>query len=260
MKNLNQYVLESIKNYKVGNNGKSKQPTIFPERCYQKYQNATLSKDDINEIECADTSNVTNMGAMFLCANVKSVWDKRGKNIANKSLDLTSWDMSKVRDIHMMFWSSEFEQLDLSNWDTSNISKIDSTFGLCKKLKYLNISGWDDSNFYIDYDTYNSCKHNPFYGCYSLSTIIFGPNFGQNNRKDRHGHGEEAFRIDIKWCGANNNFNLSSDTWDSMLTMYDRKKARLDAMPIYLNNKHNIPDGWKDKIEAKGYKVCLFDK
>ena len=257
MKNLNQYVLESIKlpnNYST----KHKECDIFGKTCYEKFYNKVLTKDDIEKIENADTSDVENMGSMF-CGS------KTGRDISNKSLDLSNWDTQKVKSIEQMFWMSDFEQIDLSNWDTSNIRTLDGAFGLCEKLKYLNISGWDDSNFYIDYfyiddDMDNSCKNNPFYGCYSLSTIIFGPNFGQNNKKDRHGHSEEAFRIDIKMCGANNNFNLSSGTWDSMLTMYDRKKAGLDAMPIYLNNKHNIPDGWKDKIEAKGYKVYLFDK
>lgn len=54
---------------------------------------------------------------MFCGSSIDSVYSKTGRDISNKSLDLSNWDTQKVKSIEQMFWMSGFEQIDLSNWE-----------------------------------------------------------------------------------------------------------------------------------------------
>ena len=58
-------------------------------------------------------------------------------------------------------------------------------------------------------------------------------------------------------CGNSKGYQLTDATYNSMLTMYDRATAGLENMTIQLSKKHNIPDGWTDKMTARGYTITL---
>ena len=46
-----------------------------------------------------------------------------------------------------MFWGcGNLKSLDLSSWNTSNVKDMSCMFVECIKLKSLNLSGWDTSN------------------------------------------------------------------------------------------------------------------
>jgi surface protein len=224
MKNLDQYILESLKGYKPGAI-KPKEQLQLPQSCEKYFAN---QKVDVDEIENLDTSNVTNMESMFEQANFDL-----------DSLDLSSWDVSNVTNMENMFHRClKIEYLDLSTWDTSKVINMKSMFDGCDHLKFLDVSGWDTSNIRNPESLYT------FSECYNLTDIRFGPGWGKN-----------YYVLDLCDCGKNKGYKLSDETYESMLNMYDRKKAGLDPVTIYFNKNHNFPDGWREKMEERGYSI-----
>ena len=81
-----------------------------------------------------DTSNVTNMGFMFLGMS----------NLT--TLNLSNFDTSKVTNMARMFVDmSNLTSLNLSNFDTSNVTNMGSMFSLMSSLTALNLSNFDTS-------------------------------------------------------------------------------------------------------------------
>ena len=69
--------------------------------------------------------------------------------IANgvKTLDLSGWKTSNVKDMKYMFHNSiSLKSLDVSGWNTSNMTSMRGAFSDCMGLKSINLSGWDTSN------------------------------------------------------------------------------------------------------------------
>jgi surface protein len=102
--------------------------------------------------EWADTSNVTNMGAMFQwCSNL--TW-----------LDLSDFDTSNVDNMSSMcLWCNNLGKLDLSNFDTSNVTNVSDMFNMCYKLENLSMDSWDFSKIIG--------KSSMFYWTNSLKTL-----------------------------------------------------------------------------------------
>lgn len=120
----------------------------------------TIKKLDLNSW---DTSNVVNMGAMFVnCTFLKEIKINNNRfNTSNvismnsmffgckslESLNLNSWDVSKCENMTGLFNNCEsLEELDLSSWDVSNVKYIGIIFARCLKLQTLDLSGWDISS------------------------------------------------------------------------------------------------------------------
>ena len=82
-----------------------------------------------------DTSNITNMGAMFYgCSSLTD-------------LNLSSFDTSKVTSMSNMFWNcSSLTDLNLSSFDTSKVTNMSNMFSTCSSLADLNLSSFDTSN------------------------------------------------------------------------------------------------------------------
>lgn len=78
---------------------------------------------NIDGIENWNTSNVTNMNAMFSgCNNL--IFDKT-----------FNWDTSKVTDMYSMFANcKKLTELDMTNWDTSKVTDMSSIFSSCDNL------------------------------------------------------------------------------------------------------------------------------
>ena len=234
MKNLDQYILESLKGYKPGTIDTKKHKEQLPQSCEKYFAN---QKVDVDDIENLDTSNVTNMDNMFGYAKFNS-----------DSLDLSSWDVSNVEDMSYMFLSSNIKRLDLSNWDTSSLEYINNIFYECKNLEYLDMSGWDTSK------VKNGSKEsfeNMFLSCNNLTYIRFGPGWGKS---------KDMQELNMFYCGKDKEYKLSDETWESMLTMYDRKKAGFDPIKIYVRWTHNIPDGWEEKMKERGYEIIVLGR
>ena len=77
-----------------------------------------------------------------------------------KSLDLSSFDTSKVTDMHDMFFGmSNLTTLDLSNFDTSNVMDMSSMFSNLYNLAMLNLSSFDTSKVTDMHDMFSSTSY-----------------------------------------------------------------------------------------------------
>ena len=130
------------------------------------------------DLDTWDTSNVVNMGAMFVnCTFLKEIkMNKNGFNTSNvitmnsmffgckslESLNLSSWDVSKCENMTGLFNNCEsLKELDLSSWDVSNVKYIGIIFARCLRLQTLDLSGWDISSAFNTYGMFidtNSLK------------------------------------------------------------------------------------------------------
>ena len=82
-----------------------------------------------------------------------------------------------------------------------------------------------------------------------LSDITFGEGWGKNTA---------ALTLDLSVIATRANYKLSDNTYDSMLTMYDRIANNLtNTFTIKFSSKHNIPEGWIDKMTARGYTISI---
>ena len=190
----------------------------------QMFTNTNLTTLDVSKW---DTSNVTNMHRMFL------------NNSSLASLDVSGWDVSKVTDFEYMFHNcKKVATLDVSNWNPKSAQKMSAAFYNCI-VTTLDVSKFDLSNL----KTMDSI----FGNCTQLTNIIFGEGWGkpQNN-----------ITLNLSTCGSSKSYKLTDETYASMLTMYDRVTNGLTSTyTIKFSTKHNIPDGWIDKMTARGYTI-----
>ena len=79
-----------------------------------------------------DTSNVTNMRKMFICAT-------------NFNQDIGNWDTSNVTNMDGMFYDATDFNQDIEGWNTSNVTKMNWMFVNAKEFNQ-DIGGWNTSN------------------------------------------------------------------------------------------------------------------
>ncbi|EOH69600.1 bacterial surface protein 26-residue [Enterococcus hirae ATCC 9790] len=96
-----------------------------------KYLNNLTEIEGLNQL---DTSNVTNMCEMF----------KEMSNLT--SLDVSSFDTSKVTDMSYMFYRNGVTSLDVSGFDTSKVTVMSYMFLGMKNITNLDVNGWNTSN------------------------------------------------------------------------------------------------------------------
>ena len=86
------------------------------------------------DLSAFDTSEVTNMGAMF------------GGCSRLTSLDVSKFDTSNVTDMSGMFaYCRSLTSLDVSNFDTSQVTNMYEMFSECRSLTSLDVSKFDTS-------------------------------------------------------------------------------------------------------------------
>lgn len=120
-----------------------------------------------------DTSNLTNIGAMFYNCSSLTYLDIRGfdtSNVTNmasmfnycsslKNLDVSSFDTGNVTNMSYMFAEcSSLTDLDVSSFDTGKVTSMASMFQHCESLSILNISGLDTSNVTDMGHMFTSCS------------------------------------------------------------------------------------------------------
>lgn len=114
-----------------------------------------------------DTSNVTDMSAMFQSCS------------ALKNIDVSGFNTSKVTDMGYMFnLCYSLTRLDLSNFDTTNVTDMESMFRDCKSLTNLDVSSFNTSKV----GGYGGFK-DMFDNCSSLETLDIS-NFDFSNVKE----------------------------------------------------------------------------
>jgi surface protein len=205
------------------------------------------------------TSKVTDMGSMF--NNCSSL----------TSLDVSNFDTSKVTDTYKMFYNcSSLTTLDVSNFDTSKVTNMGYMFYGCSSLTTLDVSNFDTSKvtsmycvFYncsslttLDVSNFDTSKvtdmRQMFTGCSSLTNLLFGSKWGTQTSTAAN-----ALTLDLSNLGSSKSYKLTDATYNSMLTMYDRATAGLTTMTIKFSKKHNLPDGFAEKMSALGYTITL---
>ena len=231
-----------------------------------------------------NTSNVTEGYSIFrnnsrLVDFDVSGWDThnfKGMNfmfagIAKKTLDLTNFVTSNVTNMQGMFSSCRsLTSLDVSNFDTSKVTDMNSMFSYCYTLTSLDVSGWNTSKvttmsymFYgcqsltsLDVSNFDTSKvtdmRSMFSYCYTLTNLIFGSKWGTQTSTEAN-----ALTLDLSTIGSSKSYKLTDETYNSMLTMYDRASNGLTTMTIKFSKSHNLPDGFAEKMSALGYTITL---
>ena len=217
------------------------------------------SKAKIIDVSHFDTSKVTNMNTMFCsCSSVKK-------------LDVSNFDTSKATDMHTMFCGcASLTPLDVSNFDTSKVTNMNTMFYSCTSLTSLDLSHFNTSKVTdmhtmfcgcsslasLDVSNFDTSKvtnmYAMFYNCASLTNLIFGSKWGTQTSTAAN-----ALTLDLSYLGSSKSYKLTDDTYNSMLTMYDRASNGLATMTIKFSKSHNLPDGFAEKMSALGYTITL---
>ena len=166
MKNLVEYINESYEythnlskseqdwvNYNK-DNGKSKVKAKSKKELI-KIINDSFEKG-VYDLNFIDTSKITDMSELF-CLGVKL--RKFDKSI-QKSINISDWDVSNVKDMNHMFHKCTYFNCDLSRWDVSNVKDMSYMFQFCYDFN-CDLSGWNVSNV-LD-------MRDMFYGCNKLT-------------------------------------------------------------------------------------------
>ena len=103
--------------------------------------------DSISGINKVDTANTSDFGYTF-------AWDS-----SLTSLDLTSWNTSKINNTSNMFdGDKNLVTVKLDNWDLRNAITIGCMFQGCSKLVNVDVSKWSTSNVTDIGYMFNGCK------------------------------------------------------------------------------------------------------
>lgn len=228
--------------------------------------------ESINFIKDWDISKVTDIS-----------YFGNGLNKIKEPLDLSNWDTRNLKSITYAFNRCyALESIDVSNWDLRSCTSADRFMQLSTSLKKLDLSTWKNTDKITTYENflYNFSASVIEYldvsgldttsvtgnglksfveNCIQLDTMIFGEGFG----KCKVAITLDLCTIGARWNikdgeeGSETKYQINTKTYESMLTMYDRKTAGLPAMTIKFSAKHNIPEGWIDKMTERGYTIMV---
>lgn len=235
----------------------------------------------ITTLDCSgfNTSNVTNMACTFNHAGITRLYlqgwdtskvttmDNMFRGAALKQLD-QNFNTSNVTVMSYMFCGANYLQnIDVSNWDVSSCKLLIGVFYNCYALTKIDLSKWNTKSATVLETLLYNCNHittvnvsnfdlthvnnivNIFDNDSLLSDITFGEGWGKNTA---------TLTLNLSTIASRANYKLSDNTYDSMLTMYDRIANNLtNTFTIKFSSRHNIPDGWIDKMTARGYTISI---
>ena len=150
MKHLNTYTTEYIIKKKLDTPIDSEDHyEFFPKTKKELRKNIQELLDaNVYDLNCIDTSEIIDMASLFDSGN----YDKTLDNI-----DISKWDVSKVKHMSGMFAGYENFNCDLSNWDVSNVTNMAFMFYNCRNFN-CNLSNWDVSNVINMKYMFENCK------------------------------------------------------------------------------------------------------
>ncbi len=123
------------------------------------YANSSLTS--ITGLDTLDTSNCTDMTAMF-----------RGCNLLT-SIDISNFDTTNVTRFGSMFQNcTSLTSLDLRTFNVGNAETTEGMFYNCNSLKTINITGWNTEKVTDMSSMFNQCKSlTTVYGLSDMSTL-----------------------------------------------------------------------------------------
>ena len=150
MKHLNTYITEYIIKKKLDTPIDSEDHyEYFPKTKKELRKNIQELLDaNVYALNCIDTSEIIDMASLFDSGN----YDKTLDNI-----DISKWDVSKVKHMSGMFAGYENFNCDLSNWNFSNVTNMAFMFYNCINFN-CNLSNWDVSNVINMKYMFENCK------------------------------------------------------------------------------------------------------
>ena len=166
MKNLAKYINESYEyTHKLS---KSEQDWVNSTKSINRNKVQPKSKKElikiindsfekgVYDLNFIDTSKITDMSELFYLGVKLRKFDKS----IQKSINISDWNVSNVKDMNHMFNKCTYFNCDLSRWDVSNVKDMSYMFQFCYDLN-CDLSGWNVSNV-LD-------MRDMFYGCNKLT-------------------------------------------------------------------------------------------
>ena len=125
----------------------------------QKILEERLAKDKDADLNDIDVSKITNMHGLF--------YDLDPHNI-----DISRWDVSNVEDMCAMFIECKNLNCDLADWDVSKVKDMKQMFYDCNKFEGKGLENWDVSNVTNMYSMFNDCENfNCYLGDWDVSNV-----------------------------------------------------------------------------------------
>lgn len=143
MKKLNNYITEKLKIGKVAKQEYSCQPKTKDE--LKAILKERLAHDKDADLNDIDVSKITDMHVLF--------YDLDPYNI-----DISQWDVSNVEDMSGMFFECDNLDCDLNEWNVSKVTNMRSTFEGCKKFN-SDLGNWDVSKVNIMSRMFYECEN-----------------------------------------------------------------------------------------------------
>ena len=165
-------------------------------------------------LEGLDTSNVTDMGAMFNSAssltsldvsnwdtgNVTAMYNMFNGASSLTDLDVSKWNTGNVTDMsHMFYNASSLTSLDVSKWNTSKVTTMNSMFSGASSLTSLDVSHWDTSNCTSFVGMYGVFSSDP-----KLALILNGDKFADYLVKTYFAFAYSGINLSVKSVTTNN--------------------------------------------------------
>ena len=150
MKHLNQFITEYIIKKKLNKPIDSEDHyEYFPKTKQELRKNIQELLDaNVYDLNCIDTSEIIDMASLFDSGNYNKILD---------NIDISKWDVSKVKHMSGMFAGYENFNCDLSNWNVSNVTNMAFMFYNCRNFN-CNLSNWDVSNVINMKYMFENCK------------------------------------------------------------------------------------------------------
>ena len=179
----------------------------------------------IQNLEYLNTSEVTEMSAMFLGCS------------ALTALDLSKFNTENVTNMNGMFYAcSSLTSLDLSNFNTAKVEDMSYMFRACRSLTSLDVSSFNTANV--------TNMNYMFYYCYLLTSLDLS-NFNTAKVTGMSGMFEGCESLKTIYCDDTWNPSSSDNMFYNCTALVGGKGTEYDAN--HIDKTYARPDGLGDQ-------------